>query len=160
MVQNAVTDHHVEEALLQGRIEEVHLREGCALDPLSFLEGLRQLKRIQADVHAKDGPVRDRQKIGELAGSAADLENASLVWNLVVKQSREVPSACLFEKRTLAIELVVVREGRLVVEGLDDLGHVLGVLAVLVWQDEQARNPVFNSVAGAADWIMSAFGTN
>src|SRR5204862_463390 len=94
------------------RAEQVHSQKGDIANPESIGECLAEPKRIKAHVTGKHlAPRRHAQKVAELTGPAAGLENQRAVGKLSVEHRGERAAARLCGQAFAGIEAVVVGKG-------------------------------------------------
>src|SRR6266540_3730012 len=90
--------------------------------------------------------MRNRQKIRELSRSASDFHDSSVVRDLFVEESSQQACASLLHQRPRRIDIVVVREWRLLVKRLDQIGDVTACELVEICRYEQPGNSLFHRV--------------
>src|SRR6266446_2265852 len=125
MMQDAVADHEIEAARPEHRTKQVHLQEVDARQAKPFLELLTEPEGVDADVGTEDRPRCDAKEHAQLASPTPAFENASPQRDLLIEEVREQTAARLVHETADAVELIVVRERRLLIEGAYLLSHPL-----------------------------------
>src|SRR5580700_10630504 len=103
------------------------------VDAETVAKFLRKLERVHAKVCADHRPApAHADKIGHLAGAAADFENAGTVRQLLVEHFAEYPRPGPGTQAVSRIQIIVIRERSFFIELLDDIGDVALALRPLV----------------------------
>jgi len=154
VMEYAIADHEVERRGGECRPEQVHLHEVNGREMIALRELVSEPKRVEAEVRADDRAVRDGQEVAHLSGPAPRLEYAGAERDLLVEQSREQSAPRLLHEAADVVEVVVVRERRLLVEGADVFGDI-GLRRIPLGGPVQLRNAAFRgkgvSAAAAAE---------
>ena len=124
VVQHAVAHDHVEGLRREGGLEQVHLHEAHVVEALRGAESFGEAQRVQAQVGAGHAPRADAEEVRQLPRAATHFEHGGVVGDLLVQEPRVDAAPRLGQQRLHALAFVVVREGLLLVEGLDRLGDV------------------------------------
>src|SRR6266853_2384067 len=109
VMQDAVTENHVELRGLEARLEEVHLREPNPGETMLAAEPFGKAERIEAHVRANHATARDAQKIAQLSSAAADLEHGAVERQRSIQLVSVRAATRFLDETPQRIVLVVVR---------------------------------------------------
>ena len=147
VVQGVPADDDVELLWPQRRTEQVHLHEANTAQPVLLAERFAELQRVQADVGPDYLPAGDTQEVGQVTRAAANVQDDAVVGDRLVEAAGVRARARFLDQRPHRIVIIVVGEGRFLVERLDPFRHIARI------GDLPARPEELGNVVGTLERV-------